>query len=141
MNEQIAKAIVGSMLREVRLERGTSQRDIAVDLGLANPNYLSMIEKGTHAVPIKRLIDFGQSYRLSKTETLSIVKLTTPDIWSTVLSCLKLVGVEDAEIARIDKEVDGSIKKAAETAGVTFTEDKKKTPSRKSKPLDGKTIL
>jgi len=123
MNEQIGKAIVGNMLRRAREENGYAQRDIAVSLGLVNPNYLSMIEKGTHAIPIKRLWDFVTSYRLSKIHGLAAVKLVNNDVWSTVMMALSAAGMSDAKIKDLQLKVDGVIELEAGVAGLQLLEN------------------
>ncbi len=117
-NKQAGKAIVGRMLRRKRISNGEFQRHIAIDLGLANPSYLSMIENGTHPVPLKRLIDFGEAYKLERTETLAIVKLTSPEIWATLLNCIKVIGMNLNETKELDKEIDFIIEQAAIEADI-----------------------
>lgn len=120
MNEQIGKVIVGSMLRKSRETNGYAQRDVAITLGLANPNYLSMIEKGTHTIPIKRLWDFINAYRLSKTHGLAVIKMTNEDIWTTIIMGVEACMASKAKVEELKTKVDEIIEAEASEAGVTL---------------------
>ena len=63
MNESIAKAIIGNMLKRARIENKLVQREMAVEVGLANPNYLSMIEKGTNFDGVAVVVARGRCRR------------------------------------------------------------------------------
>lgn len=109
MYEQPSRIVVGALLKRARFENGSIQREIAIDLGLPNPNFLSMIESGRHSVPAKRLIDVGKAYCLKKFEILAIVKLTSPDLWETVLECTRQIGLTQDGCKDLNAKVDDVI--------------------------------
>ncbi len=118
MNETIAKAIIGNMLRRTRIDGEQVQREIANKLGLANSNYLSMVEKGTNFIPLKRMWDFVDAYRLTKLQGLAAVKLTSDDTWKATLKTLKVVGISDKNYAKLLSDVDAIVQEEAKFAGV-----------------------
>lgn len=105
-SEQNSRIIVGGLLKRAKLENGAVHREIAIELGLRNPNFLSMIESGRYAVPKKRLIDVGIAYRLQRMEILAIVKLTSPDLWQTVRCCTQQIGMAKDEWDALDLKID-----------------------------------
>jgi transcriptional regulator with XRE-family HTH domain len=124
MNDMIAKAIIGNMLKVSRMDNGYSQKDIAITLGLPNANYLSMIEKGTNYIPIKRIWDFTSAYRLSKYQGLAALKLTNEDMWDTLIVGMRVCSVTDTDISEVESRVEEVINAEAQKAGVQLlTED------------------
>ena len=118
MNETIAKAILGNMLRRSRIDSGHSQREVAAELGLPNPNYLSMIEKGTNFIPVKRLWDFVDAFRLNKFQGLAVVKLCNEDMWKTICKGLLAGGLTSKQVTKLADEVNSTIKEEGIAAGV-----------------------
>jgi len=118
MNQTIAKAIIGNMLRRTRIDNGHAQREVAMELGLPNPNYLSMIEKGTNFIPLRRLWDFVDAYRLTKPQGLAAVKLSDEEMWKTVTKALLVAGVSQKKIKDITADVEEVIKAEGLAAGV-----------------------
>lgn len=104
--EQNSRVMVGALLKRAKLESGSVHREIAIELGLRNPNFLSMIESGRYAVPKKRLIDVGVAYRLPRLEILAIVKLTAPDLWETVGCCTQLIGMAKDQWEELGVKID-----------------------------------
>lgn len=117
MSEQIGKVVVGNMLKEARERIGEMQKELAMSLGLANANYLSMIEKGTNTIPVKRLGEFSKVYQLEKLEALTVIRLTSHDVWTAVLDGIEIAsGKEAADM--VDKETEKLAKKFAKKAGL-----------------------
>jgi len=120
ISEQVGKVIVGDLLRRRRLDQGALQRDLAIDLGMANPNYLSMIEKGTHTIPVRRLGDFIKVYSLDKLEGLAIIRLTSHDVWYATKEALKLTENGEKVAKKIDKDTEKLIRAEANELGLTL---------------------
>jgi hypothetical protein len=99
---------------------GALQRDLAIDLGMANPNYLSMIEKGTHTIPVRRLGDFITVYSLDKLEGLAIIRLTSHDVWYATMEALKLTKNGASTVKKINSETEKLIRKEAKELGLTI---------------------
>lgn len=118
MNEQIGKAVVGGMLKRSREANGYAQRDVAMTLGLLHSNYLSMIEKGTHAIPLKRIWDFVSAYRLSNEYGLAVAKMTNFDAWGTILKGVEACGVPKAKVAALTEKIDEIIITEARLSGI-----------------------
>lgn len=109
MTPETAKLIVGHMLRRQRLTLGFTLREMSILLGLPNPNYLSMIEKGTNFIPLRRLWDFVDVYRLDKISGLAILKLNSEDMWDSLVQGLKVCGVEGRKIQELSDQVKRTI--------------------------------
>ena len=123
MNDIIAKVIVGNMLMLSRVENGHAQKDLASLLGLKNSNYLSIIEKGTNFIPLKRLWDFVEVYGLTRMEGLAALKMTNQDMWKCTMQALKSCNVTNAKISQIEDEINEIIRNQARKAGVNLIEE------------------
>ena len=120
ISEQIGKVIVGNMLRKMRLETGALQRDLAVDLEMANPNYLSMIEKGTHTIPVRRLGDFTRVYKLDKIDSMCVIRLTSSDVWYAVLDALKMQDNGEKIVAKLEKATEKRVREMAKDLNLSI---------------------
>lgn len=120
ISEQFGKVIVGDLLRRRRDAMGALQRDLAVNLGMANPNYLSMIEKGTHTIPVRRLGDFIREFSLEKIEGLAIIRLTSHDVWYATIEALMLTKNGESVAKKINKDTEKLIRAEAKELGLTI---------------------
>ena len=57
--------LVGSYLKNVRMDKGLTQSDVAVKLGYTSPQFISNIERGISKVPLKTLRHFIDLYQLN----------------------------------------------------------------------------
>jgi transcriptional regulator with XRE-family HTH domain len=62
MTERLNIIQVGELLIELRKKLGMSQGDVATMLGLANANFISMIERGKSLLPIDKFTKFMDIY-------------------------------------------------------------------------------
>lgn len=59
---------LGDYLRQLRIDSGFSQLEVATKLGYSSPQYISNIERGLCATSLKQLSTFQRLYKVSKVE-------------------------------------------------------------------------
>lgn len=85
----LTKLGVGQLLKARRLEIGMTHKEMAADLGYEYENYLSMIERGTTNIPLIRVHDFVEAYRLDPIFSLVILRAVYPETYTMVLEVLR----------------------------------------------------
>lgn len=61
----------GRYLREKRREAGLSQQNVANALGYSSPQFISNLERGTCPVPLNRIRQFIDLYKIDQDEFVS----------------------------------------------------------------------
>ena len=61
----------GRYLREKRREAGLSQQNVASALGYSSPQFISNLERGTCPVPLNRIRQFIDLYKIDQNEFVS----------------------------------------------------------------------
>ena len=61
----------GKYLREKRREAGLSQQNVASALGYSSPQFISNLERGTCPVPLNRIRQFIDLYKIDQDEFVS----------------------------------------------------------------------
>jgi hypothetical protein len=87
--EKITGADILQILVNQRRRLGLSQGDVAKELKYRNVNFISMTESGRSKIPINRITDFIEAYRMSPEFALVILKVQYPEILETVIKLSK----------------------------------------------------
>jgi transcriptional regulator with XRE-family HTH domain len=98
---------IGALLKAKREGIYKSQRDIALELGYRNINFISMIESGRSSPPLSRLPDIAKAYDLSEDFTLVMLKKLYPDSFDALRYILKCLNLKP----NAEKELDGILSK------------------------------
>ena len=83
--KNINRSLISSILKGYRKELGLTQKQIADKMGLKNAVYICQIEKAATGIPINRIVDLVDAYKLDHIYLLIIAKLLMPDTWHFML--------------------------------------------------------
>ena len=98
---------VGSNIRQLRLDKGKGQTEVAKALGISVAA-LSKIENGQTDINLSRLIQIAKYFEVSVTSVLSNdaqVTIQSSQNAAEVSSLKKLLADKDAEIMKLQKKV------------------------------------
>jgi transcriptional regulator with XRE-family HTH domain len=87
--EKLTAADVGQIMASQRKRLGLSQGDIGRELGYQNINFISMTESGSSKVPLNRVADFVDAYRMSPEFAILILQVQYPEVLQTILRLSK----------------------------------------------------
>jgi len=79
---------IGAILKAKREEQNKSQRDVALELGYRNVNFISMIESGRSNPPLSRMSDICRVYDMEPEFLPMMVRLIYPETWEVVTTLL-----------------------------------------------------
>ena len=79
---------IGAILKAKREDQNTSQRDVALELGYRNVNFISMIESGRSNPPLSRLSDICRIYGMEPEFLPLMVKMIYPETWEVITTLL-----------------------------------------------------
>lgn len=65
--------VPGDIIAQRRTELQVSQTELSKKLGYRNPNFISMIEKGTSRTPIDRAVEFARALEMDPCWFLEMV--------------------------------------------------------------------
>jgi transcriptional regulator with XRE-family HTH domain len=84
MTERLNTIQVGELLIELRNKLRMSQGDVAMKLGLANANFISMVERGKSNLPIDKFTKFMEVYEATPEQSLVIYRSLWPAHWDAI---------------------------------------------------------
>jgi transcriptional regulator with XRE-family HTH domain len=84
MAAELNRVELGAFLKKLRLRKGRSQIDIAVKVGVASINFISMLEHGKTSVPIDKFSRYMEAYGATYQESLLFFRSNWPDAWTAV---------------------------------------------------------
>lgn len=84
MTDQFNGIQVGELLIKLRKRLGLSQFDVAQKMGLANSNFISMIERGRSQLPLDKFTKFMDVYGATPEQSLLIFRTLWPSCWDAV---------------------------------------------------------
>jgi transcriptional regulator with XRE-family HTH domain len=84
MTEQFNGIQVGELLIRLRKRLRLSQFDVAQQLGLANSNFISMIERGRSQMPLDKFTKFMEVYEAEPDQSLLIFRSLWPSSWEAM---------------------------------------------------------
>jgi DNA-binding XRE family transcriptional regulator len=88
---RVNKLKLGMLLKALREEQQTTQRDAALQAGYAKSTFVCNVEKGMSSMPIDKIWDFAQAYGKGDANNLAlaIIRLVYPDMWDL---CARIFG-------------------------------------------------
>jgi transcriptional regulator with XRE-family HTH domain len=95
-NDKFDNAIIlGKILRAWRERQGILQKEVCEALGYKNSNYISMLEAGRTSVPVGRIADVVEAYKIDPEFALAILKGLYPEYFDMVLRVVELTNVKN----------------------------------------------
>lgn len=82
------KVYVGSILKAFRETNELSQRDVALNLGYANINFISMIETGRSSPPIGKIGEIVRAVQADTALITVVLKYLYPDAWNSLIGAI-----------------------------------------------------
>lgn len=64
---------LGKLLKDARIAKGLSQRDVSQELGYTSPQFISNIERGLCMPPLKQLKIMVDMYKLDPSEVYELI--------------------------------------------------------------------
>lgn len=111
----------GKLLRAHREKLQRTQKSIAEELDYDNENFISMIESGKSNIPLKRLSDFVNLYRLTPLEEMTALKTYHPEVYEVVLRMvLRGRELKNMNQNEVDEAVNDELNKYAEDESVEY---------------------
>lgn len=109
LNEiSISQVAIGALLKAHREHMNLQQRDIAQALRYRNINYISILESGRSNIPLAKIKELAEAYRIDAIIIPIITKYLNPDVWELQMSiiekCPELFGNLNRET--IESEID-----------------------------------
>jgi len=102
---------IGEFLRAKRESINKSQREIGERLGYRNVNFMSMLERGSSALPLLRISDIAKAYELSPVFAAIFVKALAPEVWEVckVVRQIEKQHIESKLAGESDTDIDAYV--------------------------------
>lgn len=117
-NEGLDHIVIGRALKAIREESGQTQLNIASQLGYRNVNFIYLIEQGRSNIPVGKILDLVEAYKINKNFAMAIVKHLHPDIWDLFKAMVKQNYSEMKDFDSFEANIEGAFVKKAEEYGV-----------------------
>jgi transcriptional regulator with XRE-family HTH domain len=110
---------IGAYLKKAREERSLSQKDVAALLKYKNINFISMIENGVSKIPVNKIVEFVNAYKLPPFFGFVIIREVYSDIWKAMIETEKLnPGLKGLSFKDLDRKTADLYKKELKKYGI-----------------------